>query len=95
MLGERRKARALALQALYEIDSTGHDAEKVVSYLLAEENLSEVNADFVRAMVTGVIQNKETTTAVPTRIVIIFPADFKKPDLDSWRFASEWRFFVK
>ncbi len=59
MVWARRKARALALQALYEIDSTGHEAEEVVSYLLAEERLSEENANFVRELVNGVIQHKE------------------------------------
>ena len=59
MLGARRKARALALQALYEIDSTGHNAEEVISHLLAEERLSVENANFVRELVGGVLQNKE------------------------------------
>ncbi len=59
MAGARRKARGLALQALYEIDSVGHKAEEVVNYLLAEEALSSDNASFVRELVNGVIQNKE------------------------------------
>ncbi len=59
MAGERRRARALILQALYEIDSSGHKAEEVLSYLLAEARLSEENANFVREVVMGVIQNKE------------------------------------
>ncbi|MFH0768707.1 MAG: transcription antitermination factor NusB [Chloroflexota bacterium] len=59
MVGARRKARALALQALYEIDSTGHEVEETVSRLLAEGRLSEENADFVRELVKGVIQNKQ------------------------------------
>ena len=59
MAGERRRARALALQALYEIDSSGHQWEEVLSHLLAEAGLSEENASFVREVVMGVIQNKE------------------------------------
>ena len=59
MAGARRKARALALQALYEIDTAGHEWEGVVTHLLAEEELSEENAVFVRELVSGVIQNKE------------------------------------
>jgi len=59
MAGERRKARALALQALYEVDSAGHDVEGVVNHLLAKEGLSEENADFTRELVSGVIQNKK------------------------------------
>jgi len=59
MAGARRKARALALQALYEIDSVGHGVEAVVTRLLAEGGLSEENAAFARELVSGVIQNKE------------------------------------
>ncbi len=59
MAGARRKARALALQALYEIDSAWHEVEEVVTLLLADERLSEENANFTRELVRGVIQNKE------------------------------------
>ncbi len=59
MVGARRKARVLALQALYEIDSAGHKAEEVVTRLLAEERLPEENVNFIRELVNGVIQNKE------------------------------------
>jgi len=46
MVGARRKARALALQALYEVDSAGHGAEEVLTRLLDEEGLSEENVSF-------------------------------------------------
>jgi len=59
MAGARRKARMLALQALYEVDSTGHEVEGVVTNLLADGGLSEENSAFVRELVSGVIQNKE------------------------------------
>ena len=59
MTRARRKARTLVLQALYEVDSTGHEPEEVVSHLLVEEGLSEENANFTRELVSGVIQNKE------------------------------------
>ena len=59
MAGERRKARALALQALYEVDSVGHEMEAVVSCLLARGGLSEENAAFTRELVSGVLQNRE------------------------------------
>jgi len=58
MVWARRKARALVLQALYEVDSAGHGVEEVVTRLLAEEKLPEENANFIRELVTGVIQNK-------------------------------------
>ena len=59
MAGARRRARALALKALYEVDSVGHEIEEVVTHLLADGGLSEENGDFVRELVSGVIQNKE------------------------------------
>jgi N utilization substance protein B len=59
MRGLRRKARALALQALYEVDSVGHEVQGVLTYLLTKEGLSEGNAAFTRELVNGVIQNRD------------------------------------
>jgi len=59
MAGARRKARALALQALYEVDAVGHEVEEVVTRLLAQGGSSEENNAFTRELVRGVIQNKE------------------------------------
>ncbi|UCG10682.1 MAG: transcription antitermination factor NusB [Dehalococcoidia bacterium] len=59
MSGERRTARRLALQALYEIDSVGHGVEEVVSRLLVEAGLSQESNAFVRELVDNVIQNKD------------------------------------
>ncbi len=59
MVGARRRARALALQALYEVDSVGHDVEGVLSRLLDETRLSEENSAFVRELVIGVVRDKE------------------------------------
>jgi len=57
--GSRRRARGLALQALYEVDCVKHEAEKAVALLIAKEKLSEENSAFVRELVGGVIRNKE------------------------------------
>ena len=59
MVGERRKARAMVLQALYEIDSAGHELKTVVSHLLAKGGLSEENNSFARELVGKVIQHKK------------------------------------
>jgi N utilization substance protein B len=56
--GERRKARAIALQALYEVDCTRHEADETVGRLLAEAGLTGENAAFSRELVSGVVQNK-------------------------------------
>ncbi len=59
MTGARRKARTIALQTLYEVDSVGHKVEEVVARLLANGRLSEENDAFVHELVRGVIQDKE------------------------------------
>jgi len=58
-MGARRKARAIALQVLYEVDSVGHEVERALAHLLAEGKLSEEDAAFVRGLVNGVLKNKE------------------------------------
>jgi len=58
MAGARRKARAIALQVLYEVDSVGHDATTVLARFLERGNLSEENKVFVHELVQGVIQNR-------------------------------------
>ena len=59
MAGARRKARILALQALYEIDSVGHKVEEVIERLPDKEALSEENIAFAYELIRGVIRNKE------------------------------------
>jgi N utilization substance protein B len=59
MVRPRRKARKLALQALYEADAVGHDAESVLGRFLEENELDEDNAGFAREMVAGVIRHKK------------------------------------
>ena len=56
MVEERRKARSMALQALYEVDSVGHDVENVMHSILEREELSEESANFIRELVSGVIK---------------------------------------
>lgn len=48
-----------ALQALYEIDSAGHEVEQALVNLLTDGVLSEENASFTRELVNGVIRNRE------------------------------------
>ena len=63
MTGGRRKARTLALQALYEIDIVGHDPEATMDHLLEEERLTEENAAFARDLVRGVTRYRDKLDA--------------------------------
>ncbi|MBA7603499.1 Transcription antitermination protein NusB [subsurface metagenome] len=58
-MGVRRRARTIALQALFEGDSVAHDAEEALERLLAEASLPEAGASFARELVSGVLTNKE------------------------------------
>lgn len=75
MAGVRRKARILALQALYETDFTGHSAGAVVTRLLEEKDLSGENAEFARDLVNGVITHRETIDEYIHRFAPAWPID--------------------
>jgi N utilization substance protein B len=59
MTGTRRKARTIALQALYEVDSAARRPEAVLERLLSEADLSEENSIFVRELVDGTLRHRE------------------------------------
>ncbi len=59
LVGVRRKARRIALQALYEVDSVGHEIEGILPRILSPGGLSAENNDFVRELVRGVIRNRK------------------------------------
>jgi N utilization substance protein B len=59
MASTRHRARTIALQALYEVDSAARPPETVTERLLAGSRLSEENAAFVRELVTGTTRHRE------------------------------------
>ena len=63
MPGERRKARIVALQALYEFDCVGHDPDMVAARQLETVTIGEENAEFARRLVTGVTAHREALDA--------------------------------
>ncbi len=50
----RTRARAVALQALYEIDMAGHPPQLVINYRLSDNDLNENMAKFVGQITLGV-----------------------------------------
>ena len=88
MVGARRRARALALQALFEMDSAGHKAEETICYLLAQERLSEENTKFSHELVSGVTQNKTKIDEYIKRFAPTWPiAQIAKVDKNILRLA--------
>jgi N utilization substance protein B len=53
----RRRARAAALQALYEVDLAAHDPSVVLRQRLVDCDLGENSAEFAQHLVQGVLAN--------------------------------------
>ncbi|MDD5288850.1 MAG: transcription antitermination factor NusB [Dehalococcoidales bacterium] len=75
MAGGRRKARSIALQALYEIDSVQHDPEETLKHLQAEADLSEATIGFARELVEGVTRDREKLDALIHRYAPAWPIE--------------------
>ncbi len=71
----RRKARTVALQALYEIDCTTHGADQVVEQRLMEQPLSADLHQFAQQLVTGVIAHTPTLDKLIQQFAPEWPLD--------------------
>jgi N utilization substance protein B len=97
----RRKARTVALQALYEIDCTNHAAELVVDERLREQPLQSELDRFARALVAGVLAHGTTLDQVIQRFAPEWPLD-QMAVIDRnilriaiWEFAAEGQTPIK
>jgi transcription antitermination protein NusB len=75
MAGIRRRARIAALQALYEIDCTTHEAEQVLAHITADERLPEKALSFSSQLLGGVLRNRSELDAIIRRFASAFPAE--------------------
>ncbi|MBT9148797.1 MAG: transcription antitermination factor NusB [Dehalococcoidia bacterium] len=75
MTGVRRKARIIALQALYEFDCAGHDPVSSAARLIGEKPLPEDAALFAHELVNGVLENREELDAQIRRFAPSFPVE--------------------
>jgi N utilization substance protein B len=71
----RRKARTIALQALYEIDCTTHPPDLVVEQRLAEQPIEGELTEFARRLVTGVIAQTPTLDRLIQKYAPEWPLD--------------------
>jgi N utilization substance protein B len=71
----RRRARELAIQALYEVECTGHPVEEVLDQRMAEKPLNAEGAAFLRATVTGVLSSRAVLDAQIARHASDWPVD--------------------
>ncbi len=71
----RRIARTVALQALFEIDSVGHDQGQVLMHRLEDEKLTEEGEQFARQLVNGVLSDKDELDRLITKFAPEWPVD--------------------
>ena len=58
-MGKRRKARELALQALYQVDFYGCLSEEDLSLFWEDQKVGQETQEFARKLVEGVLRRKE------------------------------------
>jgi len=81
MPASRRRGRELALQALYEMDTAGHEPHATLERLIGEERRSREAGEFARTLLAGVLEHaqeidKIIETVAPTwPIAQIAPVD--------------------
>jgi N utilization substance protein B len=71
----RRKARTVALQALYEIDCTSHPASLVLEERLSDQPLEADLNDFAQALVAGVVATTPTLDRLIQQYAPEWPLD--------------------
>ncbi len=71
----RRQARAVALQALFEIDSVGHREDQVIQRRIEEDALPEEGAAFALSLVHGVTENRAALDSIIKKHAPEWPVD--------------------
>lgn len=71
----RHRARIAALQALYEVDCTGHHTNTVIERRLEEAELPESGELFARELVQGVTTHQEQLDILIARYAPDWPVD--------------------
>jgi N utilization substance protein B len=75
MAGIRRRARVVALQALYEVDSSRHDPDTTLARLLTESTLPEEGQEFARELVLGVASRRAEIDGIIAQTAPLWPLD--------------------
>jgi len=71
----RRRARVVALQTLFEVDSVHHSAESVFAQRLAEESLPAKGEAFARRLVEGVVEHRQKLDTLISDIATDWPLE--------------------
>ena len=75
MAGKRRKARIIALKALFEIDSVAHPPEQIFGRLLEESPLAPDAEAFARHLVDGVLEHRQRLDEIIRKTAPAWPLE--------------------
>lgn len=75
MTGKRRRARIVALQALFELDTVGHPPEQTIAREIERLPSAEGVNKFAVDLVSGVLENKETIDKTISDTAPAFPVE--------------------
>ncbi|MGB3903335.1 MAG: transcription antitermination factor NusB [Anaerolineae bacterium] len=75
----RRRARAVALQTLFEADLADHDPGRVLQQRLQDWDLDHQSAEFARHLVEGVLENLPQIDPTIREIAPEWPLDQMSP----------------
>jgi len=73
--GKRRKARIVALQALFELDTVGHSPDDTMSRLLEDWPLAPDAQAFANELVKGVLASRERIDEVIRKTAPAWPLE--------------------
>jgi transcription antitermination protein NusB len=91
----RTKARAIALQVLYEVDITGHNAATVMQERLEDDKLNESLHEFTRQIIFGVFPLRDELDTIIAEHAPEWPLDqVATIDRNIIRIAL-WEFAIK
>jgi N utilization substance protein B len=75
MAGQRRKARIVALKALYELDAVAHEPQDILARLVEEAAAPPEVEAFARELVTGVLEHREEIDEVIRQKATAWPLE--------------------
>ena len=75
MTANRRKARVITLQSLYEADAAGHPPAETLARLVAAAGLASGTAAFADRLVRGVVEHQRKIDGLIVRAAPLRPLD--------------------
>jgi len=78
-LKARRRARVVALQVLFEVDTVHHDADTALRWRLEESHLPEASEGFCRDLLYGVLRQRVALDAIIQDIASEWPIEQVAP----------------